>query len=79
MRNPDHVNVQMTHKEEGKSHIKADSLDREAILEKLSLCIDPLRPAEHPNGLLNIATGEVMTNDAINVDRSIEIGKQQLQ
>ena len=77
MRDTDVANVQLSHKEEGKARIKSDSLDRKALREKLDLCIDPLNPDEHPSGLVNVVTGEVMRNEAINVDQAIELGKKQ--
>ena len=79
MRDPDAVNVQLTHKEEGAACMKADAVDRRAPRDKLDVCIDPLNTAEHPRGLVNIATGEVMLNEDINADQAIEIGKRQLQ
>ena len=65
------------HKEEAKAHIKMDEMDRRALREKLSVCIDPLNPKEHPRGIINIVTGEVMMNESINVDQAIELGKKQ--
>ena len=77
MRDPDTDNVQMEHKEEGKAHIKADGKDRQALREKLAVCIDPLNPEEHPSGLVNIVTGEVIMNESINVDQAMDLGKMQ--
>ena len=79
MRDLDTANIQMTHKEEAKACIKSDGIDRKALHEKLSVCIDPLNPNQHPNNLINIVTGEVMMNDSINVDQAVELGKKQLQ
>lgn len=67
----------MEHKEEAKARISNDAIDRHKIRDRLDVCINPLKPEEHPNGLVNIATGEVMTNEAINVEKSVEIGKKQ--
>jgi hypothetical protein len=77
MRDPDIDNVQMNHKEEGTSRKKTDGIDCKALREKLALCINPLKPKEHASGLVNIATGEVMMNDEINIDKALELGKLQ--
>ena len=77
MRDPDAVNVQLTHKEESKARIMSDGIDRRALRDKLAVCIDPLNPEQHAKGLINIATGEVMTNEDINVDQAVELGKRQ--
>ena len=79
MRDPDASNVQMTHKEEALARMKSDEVDRRALRDKLAMCIDPLNTEEHPRGLVNIVTGEVMTNDAINVDQTVDLGKKQLE
>ena len=54
MREEDITNVQLTHKEEEKSLMKNYGFDRNALREKLAICIDPLSPSEHPTGLINI-------------------------
>lgn len=80
MRDPDITNVQVTHKEEAQARIKADGMDRQALRDKLAVCIDPLNTTDHPKDLVNIATGEVMTNETINVDDAVELGmKQQVE
>ena len=79
MCDPHVVNAQLTHKEEGAARMKADEVDRRALRDKLDVCVDPLNTAEHPRGLMNIATGEVMLNEDINVDQAMELGKRQLQ
>ena len=64
-----------THKEESKARIKSDAEDRKALRERLALCMHPLVDIDnHPTGLLNIATNEIVTNSSVNVDRAIEIG-----
>lgn len=64
-----------THKEESKTRIKSDAFDRKAIRDRLSLCMHPLMDLDnHPESLLNIASNEVITNKAVNVDNAIEIG-----
>lgn len=70
MRDPDAVNIQATHKQEGKSRIKADGIYRWALGDKLAVCIDLLDPDQHPKGLVNIATGEVMRPLMFNLAKS---------
>ena len=79
MRDIDTTNIETSHKEEAKARIKSDGTDRKSLREKLAVSIDPLQPDQHPNSLINISTGEVMTYDDINVDQAMEIGKQQQQ
>ncbi len=59
------------------SHIHSDSQDRQNIQDKLKTCIDPLDPANHPKGLVNIVTGRVVP-DIVNAEKSVEIGKTQM-
>ena len=54
-------------------------MDRLALRERLLLCINPLEPTEHPQCLINVASGEIVQNPEINVEQSIEIGKLQLK
>ena len=67
----------MTHKEEKPSCIHSDSQERQNIQDKLKTCIDPLDPADHPNGLVNIVTGRVVP-DIVNAGKSDEIGRAQM-
>ena len=67
----------MTHKEEKPSRIHSDSQDQENIQDKLKTCIDPLDQADHPNGLVNIVTGRVVS-DIVNAGKSVEIGRAQM-
>ena len=50
----------MIHKEEKLSCICSNSQDQQNIQDKMKTCIDPLDPADHPNGLVNILTGRVV-------------------
>ena len=68
----------LTHKEEKPSRIHSDAQDRQNILDKLKTCIDPLDPADHPNGLVNIVTGRVVP-DNVNAGKSVEIGCMHLK
>ncbi len=67
-----------THKEEAKSRILSDAMDRAKLKMTLASFIDPLDPTSHPVGLVNIANGLVSPND-INVDNSLEIGQKQMK
>ena len=70
--------VQMSHKEESLSRMKNDKQDRAALRQKLDMCINPLKPEEHPqDGLLNIITGEVILDSGINAENSLKIGRNQ--
>ncbi len=75
----DAVNIQLTHKEEVAARMEADEVHHRAPRDKLDVCIYPLSTAEHPKGLVNIATGEVMLNEDINIDQAMELGKKQLE
>ena len=66
----------ITHKEKP-SHIHSDSQDQQNIQDKLKTWIDPLDPADHPNGLVNILTGRVVP-DIVNAGKSVEIGRVQM-
>ena len=67
----------MTHEEEKLSRIRSNSQDRQNIQDKLKACIDPLDQADHPNGLVNIVTGRVVS-DIVNARMSVEIGRPQM-
>ena len=70
---------QMYHKEESVHRIKSDHIDRNNLRQKLQVCIDPLDPLQHPDGLVNIVTGQIISNNSsINVDEATELGKHQL-
>ena len=66
-----------THREETQDRLAGDSWDRQKIQNALQSYIDPLATYTHPPGLLNIVTG-LHTTDKVNVDESVEIGRQQL-
>ncbi|MES9879340.1 MAG: hypothetical protein ABW185_00470 [Sedimenticola sp.] len=70
--------IQMDHKEEAPARIKADRQDRLVLRQKLAICINPLHHNQHPpSQLINIATGEVILNQDVNVDNALELGKKQ--
>ena len=64
---------QVTHKEEGQGRIKADGQDRSNIQKKLEVIIHPLRPNQHSNELLNIASGKFER------DSSVKVGSEQMK
>ena len=69
---------QTHHKEETKSRVKYDSIDRTILRDKLEMCIDPLQ-CEENEGLVNIVTGQVLTHPALNVDNAMELGRKMME
>ena len=64
-----------SHKEELTSRIKYDENDRQVIMEKLKLCIDPLNTAGQASALVNIVSGricpvEINVHDAVDLDQA---------
>ena len=78
MRGNTPVGPQLTHKEENAARIEYDSQDRNILREKIELCVNPLEPDEHGDGLVNIATGQVISHPAINVENAVGLGKTQM-
>ena len=70
-------NVQIIHKEEAQASISSDIKDREGIRHKLELSINPLDPASHPEGIVNIVRGRVGPA-TVNVQDSLEVGREQM-
>ncbi len=66
-----------THKEENKGRKVSDAHDRSNIRDKLKTCADPLNRDDHPDGIMNIVSGQIGT-DAVNVDEAVYIGKKQM-
>ena len=70
--------VVTSHKEERHTRIKADAADRMKIHEAVSTCIDVFESDKHPvNGLVDIFSGRVVDDAAVNVHNSVEIGTRQ--
>lgn len=69
----------LQHKEEMPARIKSDAADRMSIQRKLTQCIDPIQEDQYPNKLVNIVTGQVLSDVIINVDKAVDIGKQQME
>ena len=67
-----------THKEEGKGRIQSDAQERRKLQLAVKNCIHTFETESHiPDKLVNIYTGEEAA-DNVNVNKSIEIGNQQL-
>ena len=75
----DDANVQTTHKEEAESRINQDGHDRQSLRVALESRIDPMDPVTHAAGcLINISNGQIAQPN-FNVDRALEIGREQLK
>lgn len=70
--------MQTVHKEEANARITAYKADREELRRTLKLCIAPINPEQHPEGIINVVNG-VIAPPKINVDRTIEIGTRQME
>ena len=79
MRDTEHVTEQSQHKEEMRSRICADQRDRKTLREKLELCINPLDPEQHPQALVNVVTGKVVTNPSLNVSNALQLEIAQME
>ena len=66
------------HKEEGKARMDSDKKDREALRTKLSKCIDPLDPDQHPDQIVNIVSGKNGTS-AVNVQDAVHVGVDKMK
>lgn len=53
-----------------------DIQDRPKIREKLQCCIYPMDTDDHPEGIVNISTGRIVS-DSVSVEHAVEIGKAQ--
>ncbi len=78
MRDREPKSCQSAHKEEFAGRRKTDALNRDTIRGKLELCINPLNPEQHADGLVNIVTGKVVTHPQVNVDNAIHLGTTQM-
>ena len=65
------------HKEESPSIIKTDDDDRNALRDKLDMCVDPLDVSQGQN-LINIVSVKI-SNKNVNVEDAVQIGEAQLQ
>ena len=61
------------------NRIKSDVADRKRIREALSTCLDAFNSEKHPpSSLVNIYTGKVVDDSAVNADDPIKIGSDQM-
>ena len=75
----DDGNVQTTHKKEAESRINQDGHDRQSLCAALESRIDPMDPVTHAAGcLINISNGQIAQTN-VNVDRALEVGREQLK
>ena len=75
----DDANVQTTHNEEAESRINRDGHDRQSLRAALESRIDPMYPVTHAAGcLINISNGQIAQPN-VNVDRALEVGREQLK
>ena len=56
-----------------------DEQDQKSLHDKLELCIDPLDPDQHSDGLVNIVTGQVVSHPSVNVEKAVQLGKTQME
>ena len=73
MRDNERPTAQTSHKEETAAIIKGDDQDRKALRDKLELCKDPLDPEQHPDGLMNIVTGQVVNHSKVQLLEKIQM------
>ena len=66
------------HKEEKKSRILQDHVDRNVLRKRLEVSIDVFDASQHGNGLVNIVTGKIVNKPDINVDDSARVGKSHI-
>ena len=66
------------HKEEKKSRISQDGADRDVLRKRLEYSIDIFDASQHTDGLVNIVTGKVNNNPAVNVADSVRLGQVQM-
>jgi len=77
LRGASYSNAQSSHKEESGARIESDKKDRDKLKEQLDMHIHPLRPDDHPGGILNTANGQLSVPQ-VNVDEAVSIGYNQL-
>jgi len=67
MRDNEVSSAQTSHKEETATRMKGDDKDRKVLRVILELCVDPIDPEKHPEGLVNIVTGQVVNHPLVNI------------
>ena len=63
------------HKDEMPARKISDARDRKKISEKLMTCIDPLNSKDHPENIINIATGQIAPGN-VNAHYAVTIGQE---
>ncbi len=67
-----------SHKEERKTHLKEDAVDRQKKREALPTCVDVFNVSKHPvNGIINIYSGNVVDEPSLNIHDALKMGSQQ--
>ena len=75
----DDANVQTTHNEEAESRINRYGHDHQSLRAALESRIYPMDPVTHAAGcLINIPNGQIAQPN-VNVDRALEVGREQLK
>ena len=46
---------------------------------KLEQFINPLEPTQHAISLVNVSTGYITKDNAVNVEKAVELGRQQIK
>ena len=67
-----------SHKEELESRIKYDENDRQVIIKKLKLSIDPLNTAGQASALVNMVSGRICP-DEVNVHDAVDLGQAEME
>ena len=61
------------------SRVKSDGCHREKIQIKLEQFINPLEPTQHATSLVNVSTGYITKDNAVNVEKAVKLGRQQIK
>ena len=61
------------HKEEKKSRISHDQVDRDILHKKLEVSLDVLIASLYGDGSVNVVTGKINNDLSVNVDDSIRL------
>ena len=67
------------HKEEKKSRISHNQVDRDILRKKLEVSIDIFDACQHGDGLVNVVTGKINNYPSVNFGGSIRLGEDQMK
>jgi hypothetical protein len=71
--------VQLCHKEEAKTRIRDDTKDIIGLRRKLEVCMDPIKPEDHPDGsLVNIVSSKIVPA-SVNVASTVKVREKMLE